>query len=228
MITTAQEQFAGGWGGSDYRRFTELALETFRPLHNDSTDAELVDTYKFHGSIDFLRMLGYGIPVPDEIGPIVQRLSGRENVRIVDYGCGLAHRTIAVSRALILADQDVKLVLVDIRRPHHFEFLEFLCEKYGIDLDFIEVDSNRLYPDVPAHDYCDAVSVLEHVRHPLRVIENIHRTLRPGGLLLASVEDEIEEMMHVSPDLAPVRAQLRDLGYLRVTECCGAGLFQKP
>src|SRR5262249_2149050 len=148
-----------------------------------------VETYKFHGGFDFLRMLGYTRPSETELQPIVCRLSGKATVDIVDYGCGLAHRTITVARLLIANGVKVTVTFVDIRRKHHLEFLDFVCKKYGIHYKFLEVTADAFYPELPDHDYCDNVSVLEHLPRPLIVIDNIHRALRAGGLFLVAMED---------------------------------------
>jgi SAM-dependent methyltransferase len=228
LITSAQQQFSGGWGGDEYRKFSDQALETFRPIFDDTTDPEVIATYKFHGPFDFLRMLGYAIPKPDEVEAIVGRLAGKGSIELVDYGCGLAHRTLAIARLLKARGCEVKLNLVDIRKDLHGAFLEFLCKKYGIDHHFIEVSSETLYPELPPHDYCDNVSVLEHIREPVRVIDNTHRALKPGGLFLAYVADQEREMMHISPDLSAVRARLKELGYIQLAKVQGVPLFQKP
>lgn len=228
LVDAASGQFEGGWGGNDYRRFTELALETFRPLYGDATEAELLETYRFHGGMDFLRMLGYVVPDASELKPILQILSKKQGARIVDYGCGLAHRSIAVARALIAAGSDVELILVDVRRELHLDFLTFVCRKNAVPMRFIEVTSNGVYPALPDHDYCEAVSVLEHLRDPVAAIEHIDAALRPGGLLLASVEDEMEEMMHVSTDLSVVRDKLVLADYVKLDSMFGATLFRKP
>jgi hypothetical protein len=85
-----------------------------------------------------------------------------------------------------------------------------------------------MYPPLPPHDYSDNVSVLEHIRDPLAVIENTDKALRPGGVFLAAVEDEIEEMMHISPNLKAVRDRLAALDYTPVAKCCGIPLLRKP
>jgi hypothetical protein len=127
LMGRAEGQFLGGWGGQDYRRFTELALETFRPLYDETSDAELVRTYQFHGPVDFLRMIGYAIPTLQDIGPILKCLEGNSKVEILDYGCGLAHRTVAVARCLLKRQVNVKVTFVDIRRDLHFDFLNFFA-----------------------------------------------------------------------------------------------------
>jgi SAM-dependent methyltransferase len=228
MVDAAQKQFFGGWLGDDFRKFSEQALETFRPLHDDATDAEVIETYKFHGPIDFLRMLGYVLPKPAEVEPIVSRLASKSHVDMIDYGCGLAHRSLTVARALQAKGVKVHLTLVDIRKEYHGLFLDHLCKKFGVSYDFIEITADKLYPELPPHDYCDNVDVLEHVREPLTVVNNTHRALRPGGYFLAYCNDAIEEMMHISPDLSAVRRRFDELGYVKVASLHQTPLFQKP
>jgi SAM-dependent methyltransferase len=228
LVSHAQKQFSGGWSGDEYRQFSEQALETFKPLYDDTTDREVILTYKFHGPLDFLRMLGYAVPKPKEIDEVVSRLASKGAVELVDYGCGLAHRTLAISRQLKALGCSVKLNLVDIRKELHGAFLEFLCQKHGIAHEFIEVSPEQLYPSLPTHDYCDNVSVLEHIREPVVVIDNIDRALKPGGLFLAYVADQEEEMMHISPDLSSARRRMKELGYTQIAKVQGVPLFQKP
>lgn len=228
MVETAQKQFFGGWIGDEFRKFSEQALETFRPLHDDATDEQVIETYKFHAPIDFLRMIGYVLPKPAEVETIVSRIGSKGTVEIIDYGCGLAHRSITVARQLQKRGVKVQLTLVDIRKDLHSAFLDFLCKKYGISYQFIEITIDNLYPELPAHDYCDNVDVLEHVRDPIRVVNNTHKALRPGGHFLAYCNDAIEEMMHISPDLSSVRRRLDELGYVKVGALHQTPLFQKP
>jgi SAM-dependent methyltransferase len=227
MVEAAQKQFAGGWGGDAYRKFSDQALETFRPIYDDSTDSEVVATYRFHAPLDFLRMLGYVVPKRKHLDEIVSRLSSKQTVDLVDYGCGLSHRSLAIARHLKASGVKVKLNLVDIKKELHGAFLDFLCKKHGIEREFIEVSPENLYPELPAHDYCDNVSVLEHVRDPIRVVDNTHRALKPGGLFLAYVADQEEEMMHISPDLSGVRLRMKELGFTQIAKVQGVPLFQK-
>ena len=121
-----------------------------------------------------------------------------------------------------------KDVIFDIRKDLHGAFLEFLCKKHGVAHEFIEVSPENLYPDLPNHDYCDNVSVLEHIREPVVVIDKTDLALKPGGLFLAYVADQEEEMMHISPDLSAVRTRMKQLGYAQIAKVQGVPLFQKP
>jgi SAM-dependent methyltransferase len=226
LVARSQQQFDGGWGGPAYRDFTSRALELLRPLHDDSSE-ELIGTYQVHAPFDFLRMLSYPIPAAAELRDITDSLAALERVDIVDYGCGLAQRSIALAGALKALGKDVHITLVDISRPLFVEFLAFLCERRGLASTFVEVQAGALFPSLPRHDFCDLVNVLEHLAEPCRALESIDRSLRDGGLLLAAVEDQADEIMHVSPNLGAVRARLAELRYRRHRDLFDATLFEK-
>ena len=228
LVDGSEAHFKGGWGGNEYWAFSNLEAEALKLFYDDNTDAQVIETYKYHAPFDFLRMSGYAVPTEQDMEPILTRLGTKSSVTIVDYGCGLAHRTIAVSRSLIARGVKVKLYLVDIRRELHFDFIGFLCRKYGIDHQFIEVTVDKLYPELPSCDYCDNVSVLEHIREPLTVLNKTDLALKPGGLFLVLDFDAPEEMMHITPNLKVVRDRLAELRYQKVGVCYGTPLMQKP
>ena len=228
LVDGGEKLFKGGWGGNEYRDFSNRETDTLKMFFDDDTDAHVIETYQYHGPFDLLRMAAYAVPTEQDMEPIVSRLAAKPEVSIVDYGCGLAHRSIAVSRFLIARGVKVKLFLVDIRRELHFAFLGFLCRKYGIEHQFIEVTAARLYPELPPCDYCDNVSVLEHIREPLTVLNNTDRALKPGGLFLVLDFDAPEEMMHITPNLKIVREKIAELRYHSVGTCYGTPLLQKP
>lgn len=229
MVRRAQEIFPGRWGGDAYRDLTTLLMEMLKPVYDDRNDAEIIETYKHHADFDFLRMLSYPVPRPEDLALPASHLDRHPEVHIVDYGCGLAHRSTALGRLLVSRNVRVHMHFVDIKRPLFYSFISFNCRRYGLQHEFIEITAEHLYPELPAHHYCDNVSVLEHVRDPLRVIENTHKAMLPGGLFLVGAVDSCPEMMHIHPDLACVRDRLGELGYHSV----GAGwdglpLLQRP
>ena len=228
LVDGGEKLFKGGWGGNEYRDFSNLETDTLKMFYDDNTDERVIETYQYHGPFDLLRMVSYGVPTEQDMEPIISRLAAKPSVTIVDYGAGLAHRTIAVSRSLLARGVRVKLYLVDIKRELHFAFLDFMCRKYGIDHQFIEVTAAKLYPELPPCDYCDNVSVLEHIREPLTVLNNTDRALNPGGLFLVLDFDAPEEMMHITPNLKVVRERIAELHYQRVGTCYGTPLLQKP
>ena len=105
------------------------------------------------------------------LGPLI----GRE--RVLDYGCGLGH---AYQRALAGAVKcyvgaDVgPMALADARRKG-FDALQIDPEKGTID----SADQ--------AFDGATCIEVLEHLFDPCQSDRELHRVLKPGGVLVATV-----------------------------------------
>jgi ubiquinone/menaquinone biosynthesis C-methylase UbiE len=62
----------------------------------------------------------------------------------------------------------------------------------------VQADAARLPFRSAAFDCVIATAVLEHVPHPQRVVREVHRVLRPGGLFY--VEVPFLEGFHADPD----------------------------
>ena len=102
-------------------------------------------------------------------------LIGRD--RVLDYGCGLGHAYQSqMARAVkSYAGADVgRLALADLERKG-FEALK------------IDADTGRI--DVPdaTFDGATCIEVFEHLFDPLQSARELHRLLKPGGALIATV-----------------------------------------
>jgi|TARA_R100000030_G_scaffold91836_3_gene77126 SAM-dependent methyltransferase len=226
----ANKLFGMGWScfgemgflDSKYGNFSEFFSEVFKFMHGNSKE-EIYNTYRFHGLIDFFRMLSY--PIMDtsnnrDIGlynEILDFLSSRykknEEVVLVDYGCGLAHITITLCKLLKKMNVYPKLVCMDIDRIIHKEFLEFITSKHNIDYEYIDINEDNNFPTIPKFDFIQVKDVFEHIYEPHRVVDNINDSIKEGGIISATTDDEGPEMMHVSRDLGHVRAKLDDYGF---------------
>ncbi len=226
----ANKLFGMGWScfgemgflDSKYGNFSEFFSEVFKFMHGNSKE-EIYNTYRFHGLIDFFRMLSY--PIMDtsnnrDIGlynEILDFLSSRykknEEVVLVDYGCGLAHITITLCKLLKKMNVHPKLVCMDIDRIIHKEFLEFITSKHNIDYEYIDINEDNNFPTIPKFDFIQVKDVFEHIYEPHRVVDNINDSIKEGGIISATTDDEGPEMMHVSRDLGHVRAKLDDYGF---------------
>ncbi len=213
VLLEAETLFKGGWGGQDYRNFAVLYKKAIKPLYDDDNDHMLFEAYQMHTPIDFLRMISYPIPGLETLGKIIGFMGTLKDVVLVDYGCGLAPRTLSLSLYLKKMGVAVKMVCVDLYRPLHTAFLEFICKRYDIDFDFIDVNLKNPYPKLPKHDYCDMVDVLEHLRYPLLALQNVHESLKEGGLIYALLINASLELTHICPNLELVRNQLSDWNY---------------
>ena len=104
-------------------------------------------------------------------GPLI----GRE--RVLDYGCGLGHAYQShLARAVkAYAGADVgPMAVEDVRRKGF--------EGFKINLDNGAIES----PDA-AFDGAVCVEVFEHLYDPLQAARELHRVLRPNGVLIATV-----------------------------------------
>ena len=230
-LDESRERFLASWralpqghGGKAFRRFCDLSYQIHRPFADD-TYREIDEAYRLHAPIHFLRMLSYDEPVWTETEPLVVALRQHHTaITIVDFGCGLAQRSRSLAMTLAKGGQDVALVLADLptlRKP----FLLWLGARSGIPTTFVDCSALIPMPDLPRAHLCIATDVLEHLHSPLAALDALHRSLVPGGLLLADVHDHKEEYLHVSPQLAPIRGRLAALGYESIAP---HRLYRKP
>ena len=121
---------------------------------------------------------------------------------VIDYGCGLGYISFEIGKK-----RNSKIYLVDIDCLT-LEFAEFRFKKHGINVEIIPISKNELYPKLPAHNICIATEVMEHIMEPLRAYQNIYDSLEPGGILYGDFKDNIQEMLHVSPNLSALRKRI--------------------
>lgn len=216
---------SGGHAGSDFRSFNDVSYEVFRVYFDDRAN-EVVDAYRFHSYMHFLRMLSYEDESTGLDLRCIDRLSEREKeVTILDFGCGLAQASRALATHLRGKGVNVSLVLADIPTIRK-EFLLWLGEKTKIDTIFLDCnEANPIPLQEVSCDVCFVTEFFEHVYEPLDYLEAIHGSLLPGGILKTNLADHLEEYMHVSPDLSALRSRIGALGY---KELKLEKVYQKP
>lgn len=102
-------------------------------------------------------------------------------LRLLDAGCGWRFFTPLLARRGF----DVDACDLDGRIGAR---LAALARGEGLALRFSREDLSRLrYPD-DAFDFACCISVLEHLRDPGRVVEELRRCLRPGGALILTFD----------------------------------------
>ena len=205
----------GGHRKQAYTDFCEASYRVFRPFHDDSP-AEIYDAYRFHAPLHFLRMLSKEEPSWPDDHPVLRGVAGRDRVRILDYGCGLAQRSRTLAAALRARGQTVDLALADVatlRKP----FLLWLCERTGLPVAFLECSESEPVPKLPdAVDVCIANDVFEHLHDPLPVLDAMLCALAPGAFLLTDLAQHVGGYMHVSPSLGALRERLAERGFREV------------
>lgn len=103
------------------------------------------------------------------------RIAGDRPGRLLDWGCGYGH----VSQLLLDRGVDVISLEYDPDLPEGTRALERFP---GVTATFTR-DPVRLPYDDASFDAVLSMGVLEHVQHPDRSLDELHRVLRPGGRL---------------------------------------------
>ena len=209
-----------GFYSENFKNFSEFYSKVFAWKYSYAEDM-YHDTYKFHSLIDFFRMLSYPIHTDDRdvflydkiIVFLAERYYQNGEVVIVDYGAGLAQITITLCKILKQNNIDSKLVIIDIYRFIYKEFLEFIKNKYELNFEFIDVDKENPYPEIPKFDFIYIKDVFEHVYRPENIVDNIECSIKENGIIAATVDDEGPEIMHVSRDLKSVRDKFEKYGF---------------
>lgn len=102
----------------------------------------------------------------------------RDNISILDYGAGNA------SYSLHLYFQGFKNITICDIAHKYFNFLRFLCKKYDVGLNFLELINDNCLID--KYDYIICSEVLEHVLEPEQVLFHLKGHLKDDGIMYLS------------------------------------------
>ena len=203
----------GGHGGHHFKRYAELHEQVCSPFWASSR-AEVADAYAAHDPIQFLRLLSYPEADPGA-WPELSELESRDDVCIVDFGCGLAHLSRALAGRIRARGRSVALFLADLPLQQ-FRFPRWYCARAGLTAEFAECTPERPIPPLPRCDLCIATEVLEHVHEPEPYLAALAESVKPGGWLLTHLGVHGNEFLHVSPDLRPLADSLVEQGWTAV------------
>lgn len=210
-----QDVFPGGHVGKAYRRFTRQYSAVFQVFADDSP-AQVFETYRLRGPLDFLRFLTYPERQWRAADLIVQQLPQQATqLTILDFGCGLAHQSRTLAEYLRDQGHEVSLFLADIETLRA-DFLTWWGRKTGIPTTFLPCTEAQPIPELPACHVCFTLEFFEHVYEPLRYFERIDAQLAGGGLLLTGVMDHHADFLHVTPQLQSVRDAIHARGYVEL------------
>lgn len=186
---------------SKYVTFIRNQTRSYK--YNPRTAEGLIDLYKFSELWCLYVYLSYSYQpnTMQEFSRIAKNIiENSVQPIIIDYGCGLGYISFEIGRLRHYSE----IFLVDVDNLV-LKFANFRFVKHSIKVNLIRIDKKRVYPLLPEHDVCILFEVLEHVKEPLRVCENIISSLRPNGLLCGNFQDHRANPFHVSPNLHPIR-----------------------
>lgn len=213
----------GGHQGLRYSSLMYMQQEVFSVFFGNRPE-ELFDTYRFLGHRDLLRWISKPEAIWPTEHPIVPELCELDEVKILDYGCGLARHSRALAELLLSRGRKVHLYLVDIPTVAG-EFLTWLGENSDLSLTFIPCTRETPIPDLPEFNVCFAMEFFEHVADPILFFDRFDRSMLPGGFLLGDIGDHEEGFLHISADLSKLRQEVRNRAYEEVRR---NHIYRKP
>lgn len=100
-----------------------------------------------------------------------------ERARVLDYGCGLGrtYQKQLVQTAKVYTGADVSALAVED------------AKRKGLEAVRILPDSGKMELPDNSYDGAICVEVFEHLFEPLNAAKELHRVLKPGGVLVATV-----------------------------------------
>lgn len=138
-----------------------------------------------------------------ELGPDLDHhamqklLTGIEGKRVLELGCagGAASIVLAKRGARVLAVDPSNDRLTRARR---------VAEAAGIKVEFQQADlADLAFVRADTVDACVAIYSLSRVPDPTRLLRQVHRVLRPDGILLISLPHPVTHLMELNDDAKP-------------------------
>jgi hypothetical protein len=156
---------------------------------------------------------------------VALRFARAQNCRdYLDFGSGVGSAGILFARAgFSVCLADISSALLDFSR--------WRIQARGLVVQHLDLKRERLPAE--AFDIVTAMDVFEHLVDPVAAVDELWRTMRPGGLLFgrfaATADDPRAE--HIVTDFEPVFRRLEQLGMAKVWEDAwlwGHQAFRKP
>lgn len=127
----------------------------------------------------------------------------------LDFGAGVG------SGGILFARQGLEVSLADISSSM-LRFCEWRFRKRGLRAQFIDLKFQAL-PD-NAFDLITAMDVFEHLFDPVGTVDQLWRSLKPGGFLFGRFGDEEDEdqPQHITQDFEATFARMHELRFSQV------------
>jgi len=155
-------------------------LEAIKQWTNDPCGSVYAKKYRY-GSCDFfeaIRKYRYEIYAP-WLKKIIDRIDTK-NKRLLEIGCGIGNDL------LCFAQNGAKVIGIDLV-PKHLDLAKKLFTCYGCSGRFLKMDAENLELPPNYVDLIYSFGVLHHTPNIKKAILEIHRVLRPGGLVVVGL-----------------------------------------
>jgi SAM-dependent methyltransferase len=101
-----------------------------------------------------------------------------EGDQVFEFGHGIG------STGLLFAARGFKVTLGDLSAAYR-DFARYRFRRRGLEAAFLDLAAET--PPAAAFDAVVSLDVLEHIPSPLPTVEMLHRSLKPGGVLVLNV-----------------------------------------
>ena len=126
--------------------------------------------------------------ITDYLGFLIED-SGRSlsEFRMLDYGCGVS------DIGLLLSSLGARVTICDLDN-NRLDFTVWRFRRRGFDPQTIRVTDTEIYPRLlqSEFDLIIATELFEHVRDPLKLLQNLTLALKTGGYLFDSMGGRFE------------------------------------
>jgi 2-polyprenyl-3-methyl-5-hydroxy-6-metoxy-1,4-benzoquinol methylase len=141
----------------------------------------------------------------------------------LDFGAGVG------SGAILFARHELQVTLADISSSM-LDFSRWRFAARGLSGRFVDLKENGLPAN--AYDMVAAMDVFEHLVDPVKAVEELWCTMKPGGFLFGRFHSELDEDRphHIVQDFGPTLQRLHSLGFVEVWRdewLWGHQVFQK-
>ncbi len=112
--------------------------------------------------------------------PHIENIRKKNNCHLLDVGCGWEAKFLyEIAPYIITEDENTGSVCgIDFKAPY--------INKNNFTTISARIDKKLPFQD-KKFDIVTLLAVLEHMDHPLEIVKEIHRILKPGGILLGTV-----------------------------------------
>lgn len=214
---------------AEVERRCKTAVEDMRDEWHERIDPQQrASIESFYDSATYIYDLMGWHSLQGDTGPLAYVLGleiaqARGVKQCLDFGAGVG------SGALLFDRSGIAMSLADISTTM-LDFARWRFAQRHRPVQFYHLHETQLPSE--HFDMILAMDVFEHLTDPVATVENLHRALRPGGVLFAriQVEDAGEHPQHIVRDFEPTFARMREIGLVetwRDTWVWGHQLFEK-
>jgi len=207
---------------AEVERRCATAVEDMREEWHEHIDPQQRASVEgFYNSATYIYDLMGWHSLHDDNGPLAYVLGleiaqERGVKQCLDFGSGVGSGALLFDHAGIgISLADISTTMLDFAR---WRFTQRQRPAHFYPLHQAELPRENF-------DMILAMDVFEHLTDPVVTVENLHRALRPGGLLFARIgeEEDLERPQHIVRDFEPTFARMRELGLVEVW--CDAWLW---